>query len=64
MILFLNLKEINARYRDELMEACKRVIGSGWYIVRKEVKEFEKEFANYCGVKYAIGVANGLDALI
>ena len=63
MIPFLNLKKINAQYRDELIEACMRVIDSGWYILGKEVEEFEKEFAEYCGVKYAIGVANGLDAL-
>jgi dTDP-4-amino-4,6-dideoxygalactose transaminase len=63
MISFLDLKKLNAQYRDELIEACKRVIDSGWYILGKEVEEFEKEFANYCGVKYAIGVANGLDAL-
>jgi len=63
MIPFLDLKKLNAQYRNELIEACKRVIDSGWYILGKEVEEFEKEFAEYCGVKYAIGVANGLDAL-
>lgn len=64
MIPFLDLKGINAQYRAELIEACTRVIDSGWYIQGKECKEFEKEFAKYCGTKYAIGVANGLDALI
>jgi dTDP-4-amino-4,6-dideoxygalactose transaminase len=39
-------------------------VDSGWYILGKEVEEFENEFAKYCGAKYAIGVANGLDALI
>jgi dTDP-4-amino-4,6-dideoxygalactose transaminase len=63
MIPFLDLKKLNAQYRDELIEACTRVIDSGWYILGKEVEEFEKEFANYCGTKYAIGVGNGLDAL-
>lgn len=63
MIPFLDLKKLNAQYRDELIEACIRVIDSGWYILGKEVEEFEKEFANYCGTKYAIGVGNGLDAL-
>jgi dTDP-4-amino-4,6-dideoxygalactose transaminase len=63
MTPFLDLKKLNAQYRDELIEACKRVIDSGWYILGKEVEEFEKEFANYCGVKYAICVGNGLDAL-
>lgn len=64
MIPFLDLKSINQQYRQELVEACTRVIDSGWYITGKELASFEKNFAEYCGVKYAIGVANGLDALI
>jgi len=64
MIPFLDLKSINAQYRTELIEACTRVIDSGWYIQGNECKEFEKEFAQYCGTKHCIGVANGLDALI
>jgi len=64
MISFLDLKGINTQYRAELIEACARVIDSGWYIQGNECKEFDKEFAEYCGTKYAIGVANGLDALI
>ncbi|UYF42479.1 DegT/DnrJ/EryC1/StrS family aminotransferase [Aliarcobacter cryaerophilus] len=64
MILFLDLKGINAQYRAELIEASTRVIDSGWYIQGNECKEFDTEFAKYCGTKYAIGVANGLDALI
>jgi dTDP-4-amino-4,6-dideoxygalactose transaminase len=64
MIPFLDLKGLNTQYRAELIEACTRVIDSGWYIQGNECKEFDKEFAQYCGTKYAIGVANGLDALI
>ena len=64
MIPFLDLKGLNAQYRAELIEACIKVIDSGWYIQGNECKEFEKEFAEYCGTKYSIGVANGLDALI
>ncbi|MGQ7092273.1 DegT/DnrJ/EryC1/StrS family aminotransferase, partial [Escherichia coli] len=63
MIKFLDLKKINDRYKDELSQACERVINSGWYIQGSELIQFEKEFAAYCGVKYALGVANGLDAL-
>lgn len=63
MIPFLDLKAINARYRDELIAAATRVIDSGWYIQGREVKAFEEEFATYCGSKHCIGVANGLDAL-
>jgi dTDP-4-amino-4,6-dideoxygalactose transaminase len=64
MIPFLDLKEINAQYADELKEACSRVIDSGWYILGNEVAEFEKEFATYCETKHCLGVANGLDALV
>ena len=64
MIPFLDLKAINAQYRDELVDACTRVIDSGWYIGGSELEQFEQQFAIYCGTKYAIGVANGLDALI
>ena len=64
MVPFLDLKGINAQYKDELVEACTRVIDSGWYIQGVECQKFEKNFANYCGTSYAIGVANGLDALI
>ncbi|WP_252061201.1 DegT/DnrJ/EryC1/StrS family aminotransferase [Acinetobacter sp. AHP123] len=64
MIPFLDLKSINSQYRAELIEACTRVIDSGWYIGGNELAQFEQNFAEYCGVKFAIGVANGLDALI
>ncbi|WP_298448168.1 DegT/DnrJ/EryC1/StrS family aminotransferase [uncultured Marinobacter sp.] len=63
MIPFLDLQAINAQYRDELVAAATRVIDSGWYIQGNEVKAFEEEFADYCGSKHCIGVANGLDAL-
>ena len=62
-IPFLNLKEINDSYEDELNNAARRVINSGWFINGPEVEGFEKEFADYCGTKYCIGVGNGLDAL-
>lgn len=64
MIKFLDLQAINNQYKAELEEACSRVIHSGWYISGKEVHAFEQKFANYCGVKQCVGVANGLDALI
>lgn len=64
MINFLDLQAINSQYQQELKDACARVIDSGWYIMGNELAQFEAEFAAYCGTKYAIGVANGLDALI
>lgn len=64
MINFLDLKAINHACRDELIEACTRVIDSGWYIGGSELQKFETNYAEYCGVKHCIGVANGLDALV
>jgi len=64
MINFLDLKSLNAKYKEELVEACTRVINSGWYIGGKELEKFEQNFAAYCGAQFTIGVANGLDALI
>lgn len=63
MIKFLDLKKVNERFRRELDAATKRVLDSGWYLLGKEVEQFESDFAAYCGVKHCIGVANGLDAL-
>ncbi|WP_081888998.1 DegT/DnrJ/EryC1/StrS family aminotransferase [Comamonas aquatica] len=63
MIDFLSLKDINQKYRDELVAACSRVIDSGWYICGNELLQFEKEFTQFCGTEYCIGVANGLDVL-
>ena len=64
MINFLDLQFINSRYRSEIIDACTRVIDSGWYIGGNELEQFEQEFSAYCGSAHCIGVANGLDALI
>lgn len=55
-------KEAKLRQR-EYLESLKNVINSGWYILGKEVEKFEKNFADYLGVKHCIGVGNGLEAL-
>lgn len=49
---------------DEIREAARRVIDSGWYLQGKENEAFEQHYAEYIGTKYCIGCANGLDALI
>lgn len=64
MIKFLDLLKINKQHETEIHEAINKVFNSGWYIIGESTKEFEKYFAEYCGVKHCIGVANGLDALI
>jgi len=63
MIQFLDLKKINEPYETDFQEKLKSVLASGWYILGNEVKEFETNFAQYCGTKYCVGVGNGLDAL-
>jgi dTDP-4-amino-4,6-dideoxygalactose transaminase len=63
-VSFLDLQAINRQCRDELLAACASVIDSGWYIAGNALSRFEEEFAEYCGVRHCIGVANGLDALI
>lgn len=64
MVEFLNLKRVNAQYSEEFKKSFDRFLDSGHYILGKQVETFENEFAKYCGVKYCLGVANGLDALI
>jgi dTDP-4-amino-4,6-dideoxygalactose transaminase len=63
MIKFLDLKKINQQHEIEIREAILRVVDSGWYIQGNENKSFEVNYAKYIGTRYAIGVANGLDAL-
>lgn len=63
MIPFLEFAKLNAPYRDELMQAVSNVIDSGHYVFGEKMVEFEQSFAKYCGVKHAIGVGNGLDAI-
>ena len=63
MIKFLDLKKINNRYREEIDSRIKNILDKGWYLQGEENENFTKNFANFCGTKLALGVANGLDAL-
>lgn len=63
MIKFLDLYQINQRYRKQINDAITEVLDSGYYILGQKVKEFETNFASYIGTKYCVGTANGLDAL-
>ena len=62
-IQFLDLKTPHEVLRSELREAFERVLDSGWYILGDEVKQFEREFAEFCQTDYCVGVGNGLEAL-
>jgi dTDP-4-amino-4,6-dideoxygalactose transaminase len=63
MIPFLDLKAPHQELREELELAFNNVLDGGWFTQGNQLSEFEKEYAEYCGVKYCIGVGNGLDAL-
>jgi dTDP-4-amino-4,6-dideoxygalactose transaminase len=64
MIPFLDLEAVNRPYLAEITGQLQQVFQSGNYILGDCVRKFENDFAQYCGTKYCIGVANGLDALI
>lgn len=61
MIKYLNLKELNSRYK--LTEAIKDTLDSGMYLFGTKTQEFEYQWAKYCRAKYCISCGNGLNAL-
>ena len=63
MIKFLDLHKINQRFKSEIDLAIREVLESGWYLLGEQNRKFESNFAAYCGARYCIGCANGLDAL-
>ncbi|MHB1152958.1 MAG: DegT/DnrJ/EryC1/StrS family aminotransferase [Eubacteriales bacterium] len=64
MIPLLDLKAQYLSLKDEIIKAVDDVLSGGNYILGPNVKAFESEIADYCGTKYAVGVANGSDALV
>ena len=52
-----------AAFGVDLGDCLQRVVDSGWYVLGPQVRDFEAAFARYVGVGYAVGVANGTDAL-
>jgi dTDP-4-amino-4,6-dideoxygalactose transaminase len=63
LIKFLDLEKINLKFQNEIEERLLATFRSGWYLLGREVKNFEGNLKTYTGVDHAIGVANGLDAL-
>lgn len=63
MILMNDFKSEPEKLRVVMLEATRRVIESGWYVLGQEVEKFEKQWASFCKTRYAVGVGNGLDAL-
>jgi len=62
-IPFLSLKDVTAWHGSEINEAVSRVVNGGWYLQGTENERFEEDYARYIGSRYAVGCANGLDAL-
>lgn len=63
-ITYVDLKEQSLVIKEELTRAVERVIfENSSFILGKELEAFEKEFAEYCGVKYSVGVGNGTTAI-
>ena len=58
-----DLQRHNHELQPQLRAAYERVAAGGWYVLGKEVEAFEQEFARYCGVGHAVGVANGTEAI-
>ena len=63
MIPFFDLTKQYASIQSEIDDAAARVMRSGWFILGPEVKTFENEFAEYQGVKHAVGVGSGTEAI-
>ena len=62
-IPFATMDRMHADIREEMLEAFARVYDKGQFIQGDECSAFENEFANYCGSRFAVGVASGLDAI-
>ncbi len=64
IIDYENLGKLNQPFFEEFEKSFHETLTSGWYILGKNVENFEKEFAAYTGSTYCLGLASGLDALI
>mgnify|MGYP000878484707 CR=1 FL=1 len=62
-IPFLNFGPMHSEIESEMTEKFLEVYHSNWFILGEQVENFEREFADYCGVKYCVGVGNGLESL-
>lgn len=63
MIPYEDLHRLNEPFAAELRTAFAEALHEGTFILGRQVREFESEFATYCGVAHCVGVGNGLDAL-
>lgn len=63
MILMNDFKAEPAGLREAMLTAAQRVLASGWYVLGKECETFEHSWASLCGVRFGVGVGNGMDAI-
>ncbi len=63
MILMNDFRAEPQALREAMLDAARKVIESGWYVLGKEVEAFEEKWAAACGVSHAVGVGNGMDAI-
>ena len=63
MILMNDFKAEPVALREAMLDATRRVLESGWYVLGNEVLAFEQQWATACGVAYGVGVGNGMDAI-
>lgn len=63
LVPFTSFKAMHGEIRDELISGFESVLDSQWFIMGEQLKRFEEEYAKFCGTKYCVGVASGLDAL-
>lgn len=63
-IPYLKFDPMHEELKNEITEKFQKVFAKNYYIMGEELENFEKEFAKFCGAKYAIGCGNGLDALV
>ena len=63
IVPFLDLQKITESFEPQLSQAVNQVVTSGWYLNGEQNQYFEKEFSQYIGTDFCVGVGNGLDAL-
>jgi len=64
LIEYESLGRLNTPFAEEFRAEFQKFLESGWYVLGNGVREFEISYAQYIGTKFAVGVANGLEALV
>lgn len=62
-VSYVNLSQQHTKIKEEILTAVDKILTQGDFILGEEVLKFEENLAHYCGVKYAVGLNSGTDAL-